>query len=889
MLVMMTTSDLDLLKAFASRHSEEAFATLVRRHLNLVYSAALRQVRSLQLAEEVSQSVFSDLAQNAQKLRPGTVLTAWLYQVTRRTAIDVVRREARRQLREQIATEMNAMNATDDDWTHIEPLLDEAMHALDEADRSAVLLRYFENKSLREVGRILGTSEDAAQKRVSRAVERLREFFAKRGVSVGASGLAGVISANAVQAAPAALAVTISTADGIAALGISASTGAGATSGFLGALVQVARTKLVAGLGVAIVGLAIFMLFRARERTGQFAITDASPPTEVQNQRTPGASTQDANAAGVQSEPDPLKLLLAVAQARERISSGSLELNLFVEHALSGRRETNHLQLAAQFDGSKLRSEQVGREYSYTYSADEAEANEIKKRADSMDREAAVQAGLLKPFESHHVMACDGAVLLDYWETDGKASGTTIADSSQGSGGTIFDPRCLGLSTVLSAGSTVENCLGYNGAKSIELAGKEMVERVEAWHVRVRSKFDALLDFWIDVARPTRVLKHANGNNFALSKYDEAKLRDPIPTEVTSMDFRNGSPLMGKRIIRSNSHFNVSIDPASFTLAGLGMAVGTDVIDIRIHRRIGYWTGAGLSEDLPPTKSAEPLSAPNLADLLAQLENAPGSTEAFTAATWIMLNSPDGPEVEKAADVILKEHTRDTNLVSLCQQLERVRHRRSKPLLEAILKDNSSAEVQGIACFALATLLKDEAKYGQNKKATAEAEKCFERVIAKFGRVTQQGRKLEDLARPELSELRRLTIGKPAPEIEGEDLDGQPMRLSEYRGKVVVIVFWWLGNTEALEHRKLFERMAGKPFALVGVYGEDDLTKGKAEIQKYGITWPSFWDKHNGPISKNWNVRGWPDIWVLDSQGVIRYRGVRGRELVEAVETLLPK
>src|SRR5438876_5311224 len=329
MLVKMTTSDLELLKEFAGRNSEEAFATLVERHLNLVYSAALRQVRSLQLAEEVLQSVFSDLAQNAHKLRPATILTAWLYQVTRRTAIDVVRREARRQLREQIATEMNAMNATTADWTHIEPLLDEAMHALDETDRTAVLLRYFENKSLREVGRTFGTSEDAAQNRVSRAVERLREFFAKRGVTVGASGLAVVISANAVQAAPAGLAVTISTAAGLAALGLSASTGAGATAGFFGALVQASRTKLVSGLAAAIVGLSIFMLFRSRERAGQFAITGASSPTAVQNQQAPpGAPTQDANAAGVRSEPDALKLLLAVDRAREQIASGSLGFDL---------------------------------------------------------------------------------------------------------------------------------------------------------------------------------------------------------------------------------------------------------------------------------------------------------------------------------------------------------------------------------------------------------------------------------------------------------------------------------------------------------------------------------------------------------------------------------
>src|SRR5512135_3144097 len=196
------TSDLELLRNYGRNKSEESFAALVKRYLNLTYSAALRQVRSPQLAEEISQSVFTDLARNAHRLASDTILTAWLYQVTRRTAIDVVRREARRQLREKVASEMNAMNAmnaTAADWTHIEPLLDEAMHALDETDRAAVLLRYFENKSLHEVGQALGTSDDAAQKRVSRAVERLREFFVRRGVTVGTSGLVVAITANAVQ------------------------------------------------------------------------------------------------------------------------------------------------------------------------------------------------------------------------------------------------------------------------------------------------------------------------------------------------------------------------------------------------------------------------------------------------------------------------------------------------------------------------------------------------------------------------------------------------------------------------------------------------------------------------------------------------------------------
>jgi RNA polymerase sigma factor (sigma-70 family) len=250
----MSETDLELLRRYAGDHAEEAFAELVRRHIGLVYSSALRQVRSPELAREVTQSAFIKLAQHAQRMAAGSVVTAWLYQVTRREAIDVVRREARRQLREQIATEMNAMDAIDADWTHIEPLLDEAMHALDDSDRTAVLLRYFENRSLREVGKALGTSDDAAQKRVSRAVARLREFLVKRGVTVGASGLVIVVSANAVGAAPAGMAATISTAATLAAKTISGAATTTATKIIAMTTLQkslvTATVAVLAGVGI---------------------------------------------------------------------------------------------------------------------------------------------------------------------------------------------------------------------------------------------------------------------------------------------------------------------------------------------------------------------------------------------------------------------------------------------------------------------------------------------------------------------------------------------------------------------------------------------------------------------------------------------------------------
>ncbi|MDB6028897.1 MAG: hypothetical protein JWM68_5120 [Verrucomicrobiales bacterium] len=205
-------TDSQLLQKFVRDQSDEAFGTLVNRHVDLIYTAALRQVGSSQLAEDVAQSVFLDLSRNADKLKPDTILSAWLYSVAGRTAIDVVRSESRRQVREQIAVELADMTSPNPQWNDIQPLLDEAMESLEEQDRSSLLLRYFENKSFREVGRALGTSDDAAQKRVSRAVERLREFLAKRGVAIGTSSFVVILSANTVQAAPLGLGAAITSA-----------------------------------------------------------------------------------------------------------------------------------------------------------------------------------------------------------------------------------------------------------------------------------------------------------------------------------------------------------------------------------------------------------------------------------------------------------------------------------------------------------------------------------------------------------------------------------------------------------------------------------------------------------------------------------------------------
>ncbi|MGD0087175.1 MAG: sigma-70 family RNA polymerase sigma factor [Verrucomicrobiota bacterium] len=208
---MPDVRDMDLLRDYQRQGSEEAFAELVRRHVNLVYSAALRHAGIAAHAEEITQAVFVILARKAAGLRPDTILDAWLYETTWLTALSFLRGERRRQWREQEAYMQSTFQESTGDpvWHQLSPLLDEAMARLGKKDREAVVLRFFKEKSLREVAAALQVTEAAAQSRVHRALEKLHRYFARRGVSSTTAIIAGAISANSVQAAPVALAKAV--------------------------------------------------------------------------------------------------------------------------------------------------------------------------------------------------------------------------------------------------------------------------------------------------------------------------------------------------------------------------------------------------------------------------------------------------------------------------------------------------------------------------------------------------------------------------------------------------------------------------------------------------------------------------------------------------------
>ena len=210
---MPELTDHELLADFARSDSEEAFAALIARYLNLVYSTALRFTGNSHHAEEIAQAVFIILARKAAGLSPRVVLSGWLYQTTRLTAANFVKGELRRQRREQEAYMQSTLNEPDTTaWEQIAPLLDDAMGRLREKDRDAVVLRFFENKSAAQAAAALHLSEAAIHKRTSRALDKLREFLSKRGVNSTTAIIGGAISVHSMQTAPAALTKAITAA-----------------------------------------------------------------------------------------------------------------------------------------------------------------------------------------------------------------------------------------------------------------------------------------------------------------------------------------------------------------------------------------------------------------------------------------------------------------------------------------------------------------------------------------------------------------------------------------------------------------------------------------------------------------------------------------------------
>lgn len=213
-------TDPQLLSKYVETRSDAAFEQLVRRYVDLVYSAARRMVRDEHLAEDVTQAVFIVLSRKAPRLLSHPALSGWLYSTTRLTARNALRETARRARRE-LASARSDMSTTSEDseaqpWEQIAPQLDDAMASLSERDRALIVWRYFENRSHAQTASLLGTSENTANRRLLRAVEKLKQALTRRGVAVPMAAITGGIAARAVQAAPAQVAGAIASPSAVA-------------------------------------------------------------------------------------------------------------------------------------------------------------------------------------------------------------------------------------------------------------------------------------------------------------------------------------------------------------------------------------------------------------------------------------------------------------------------------------------------------------------------------------------------------------------------------------------------------------------------------------------------------------------------------------------------
>jgi len=249
------SDDRQLLAEFCRNGSEAAFRQLVGRHLNLVYSAAMRIVNGdTHLAQDIAQLVFSNLAGKARALPANVVLAGWLHRDTRFTALEWLRREHRRIEREREAATMHELEAAGQiEWSRLRPVLDEVLDELDDDDRHALLLRFFEQQSLAQVGSALGIAEEAARKRTSRALDQLRGVLARRGVHSTTEALAGTFTSRAMVVAPAGLAASIAAA----ALAGATATASAAGTGTWTALKYITMTKLKLSLIGAVVAAGV--------------------------------------------------------------------------------------------------------------------------------------------------------------------------------------------------------------------------------------------------------------------------------------------------------------------------------------------------------------------------------------------------------------------------------------------------------------------------------------------------------------------------------------------------------------------------------------------------------------------------------------------------------
>jgi RNA polymerase sigma-70 factor (ECF subfamily) len=825
--------DGQLLERFIARRDEGAFEALVLRHGPMVWGVCRRALPGHHDAEDAFQATFLVLARKAASVLPREMLVNWLYGVANRTALKARASVARRRLRERQVAEMPEPEiGARAPWNDLGDLLDRELVAMPVKYRVPIVLCDLEGKGHKEAAEHLGWPIGTLSGRLSRARAMLAKRLTRRGLEPSAGAF---LPGPRPGAQPSGVPSPLVTCTVKASIPFAA--GRVATSGMISAQVaalsndvlgDLMMTKLKAAIGVCLTG-------------GILAYGGVLGYRNLPAQEARGIRDDPVGLVARADDPAPDDAKLLEGEWRG------------VEIEVNGKKvaddEVKDLRMTFKGDDMTVRSASGG-----------GGVRKKKFKRDPGKSPKAIDITSLDGQEKGQTAACiysleDGRlrICMPYGPTKDPGERPTEFKTGAGDGMMIFF-----LDRVNPKAPAEPDPQG--GTKS------EYKAILLDWEREMEAFWEEYLK-----AKTTDERRKANEKLPKTGPYAARflKLAEAMP------DTREGLSSLCWAVGNAPS-----TEPGKKALAILedGRLARADLGEL-----MQALEGALTSQEVKPS----PL-APLVLDRVKRELDHP---RAARHLTWVCANyygdkSPGEPGVfAEAADILVDRFAASPGIQNFCESLGSGSGSppwagKYEEHLRTILDENQHRFVRCTALFALASVVQATGEARQD-----EAEGLYQRLVEEFtGHDDPSTRDIVKTfvgrARAEAAEIRARGIGKPAPEIEGEDLDSRPMKLSDFRGKVVLVSFWatWCGPCMKLipHERALVARLEDKPFAIVGVNGDVEPEALSKAIKETGILWRSFQDKRAGQeaISVEWKVFGWPTLYLIDHRGVIRKRWI---------------
>ena len=907
-------SDGILLREFLDLKTEAAFVALVRRHGPMVLGVCRRILGNAADADDAAQATFLVLATKAQSLKTRSTLGDWLHEVARRTASDARRCDLRR--REMEKRSMRPAPRPDSDIADMLPILDEELARLPEKYRLPIVLCDLEGQSRRSAAQQLRWPEGSVAGRLARGRQLLARRLTKRGVSFTATALATALASNA-AAASAPVATTPVAAAAVQVLASGSLAGSNAVSAKVLALAQGAVKTMLLRKLKALTAIAILALGLAGG--GGWIVHETVVAQPGQAQKDPLKNGKDAtNELGKRadgSKPGSDREILKELGEKAIKAAGGKKLENLTAWSVTRSSAVSRMSSRIDFQlPDRLRNEfgVIGAALSTvtTYNGATGWSSRAGKTME-LPRE------YIDRSKREFFWRCPGVLgpkaLID------PASELTLLRSAK-----IGDRDVIVVKVSQKGAPTVQLSFDRETSRLLSVQGEKMMGTPTGDRPYLAES--VLSDFReVDgMTLPHQESEYQNGrmtNKWDLSDYRfprefDAKLFEKPAGTVAFEPPPPPPPLQ-------RSEFETAFLAIKKEAEAKGAAIMAAFLKENDAAKNETERTAAFGR-----ASAESVKAmgPAAEKALAAVRDHAADPAAVEALIWIVNGARGSSPSDEAAGLLAKHHLLHAQTIDLANRFQHVPLRWTEPLLRAQLaspdlvqgdrlrvlytlaqvKQSQSELPERIAAMSAQHLATFEGHFGKNTlveirkvdvaRAEVEAIQLFTELDEKYGSEKLKGteRTFGSLAKAAIFEMKHLSIGKAAPDILGEDIDGVPFKLSDYRGKVVVLSFWgtWCGAcmNELPHEREIAVRLKDKPFALVGVNSDPNKEQVKATTEKQRITWRSFWCGEkgtDGEIPRAWNVQGWPTVYVIDHTGIIRAKQVAGLGMDRIVDRLI--